>query len=377
MTTFDPESIDMQLGPALRERAADAGGEADFYRHVVRVAVATPQRSRSGPVGRRTLLVLAAALLGFGVVAAGIGGRLQAEREQGPPTAMGNGAILLFDGRSTWIDPVTGAPSSAAGLPTLSRRIDAAAWSRDGRHLATVVAGDLAIVDPMTGDVRILATCADLGWECPVAGLRRPSFAWAPDGSAIAFAAQGLHLIDVGNGSITPVIDDPEGRISSPSWSPDGTWIAFQFDDRVEARQSVETRREVQIVRPDGSQRRRLSGPPAPKSIGFLNPVWSLDGTQIIYVGSDAWKAGDAAGGWEMSVMAIDLAGVDPIGSPVALVDLGRHYCLGFCPSVTLAPDAANVLIDDGDGLVITRLDGTGRRALGVSAPPLAWQPVP
>ena len=138
-------------------------------------------------------------------------------------------------------------------------------------------------------------------------------------------------------------------------------------------------RREIQLVGADGSQRHSLTGLSVPESIGFYQPVWSLDGTRIIYLGSDRWNEdGDAgAGGWALKVMAIDLAGIDPIGSPVALIDLGKWYCLGFCPSVTLAPDGANVLIDDGDDLIITRLDGTGRRPLGVNARPLAWQPVP
>ena len=98
MTTLDPDFIDMQLGAALRERAADAGGEADFYRQIVRVAVATPQRHRLWVLGRRAMVVLAAALVGVGVVGASIGARLVTEREPGPPPAQGNGAILVLEG---------------------------------------------------------------------------------------------------------------------------------------------------------------------------------------------------------------------------------------------------------------------------------------
>jgi hypothetical protein len=379
MTTRDPNAIDLELARGLRERAADVGGEDEFYRQILSVAVATPQRRRFEVFGRRTLLVLAAALLGVGVVGASIGGPVPTKREQVRSAAMRNGAILVADeGRMRWIDPDSGAPSSTAGLPSLPNGTDSAAWSRDGGQLAVVVNGDLAIIDPIDGKIRVVAECAVIGWECTPEDERGPSFAWSPDGTTIAFTAHGLHLLNVGTGAITVVIDDGHDDISSPSWSPDGRWIAFEYAAPYQGRY-MGALREIHIVQPDGSQRHSLSGPPIPESIGFYQPVWSVDGTRVIYLGSDVWKDnGDPdTDGWALKLMAIELAGIEPIGSPVALIDLGRHYCLGFCPRGTLAPDAANILIDDGDGLIVARLDGTGRRSLGVSARPLAWQPVP
>jgi WD40-like Beta Propeller Repeat len=398
MTDRDPDAIAVELARGLRERATDVGGEDTFLRQVLRTAVSTPQRrSRARPrmFSRRTMLVVAAGLLGATAVATSIGGRPDADRATIPfptpavasPTpavpfpTLQNGPILVADtGRTWWIDPTTGATVSSPELPRLPIGTDAAAWSRDGRQLAIVVKGDLELFDRITGARRVLATCADLVWVCEIEGERTGAFAWSPDGGTIAFSSQrGLYVIDVGAGGITAVIDDRgAGSTSSPSWSPDGRWIAFEFATPYRGKQ-VGALREIQLVEPDRSHRRSLSGPPVPESIGFAGPVWSPDGTRIVYLGSDPWKdtGTQETTGWALSVMAINLAGETPIGAPVKLIDLGTRWCLGFCPSFTLAPDASSVLIDDGDGLVSERLDGTDRRALGVNARPMAWRPVP
>ena len=378
MTTRSHDSLATDLAVALRERVPDVGGEEDLYRQIVAAAAISPQRRRfapwSGTLVRRTALVLVAGLLATAVVGAGVGRTLDVEEAHGVFPVLQNGPILVaHEGKTWWLDPISGKSITAVDLPSLPAGTDAAAWSRDGRQLAIVVNGALELIDPSSGVRRVVATCVELAWECMPAGERARSFDWSPDGVTIAYTTdRGLGLVDVNTGGRTTLIEPDGGGFSSPTWSPDGRSIAFEYGVP-HLSKYMGALREIQVIERDGSDRRRLSGSPELESIGFYQPTWSPDGTRIIYLGSDAWNEST---GWILRVMSIELADGEPAGPPVALVDLGSAYCLGFCPSVTLAPDASSVLIDDGE-LVIARIDGTGRRGLGVSARPMAWRPVP
>ena len=358
------EVLDRYLG-AL---SLDLTGETLDRRRAARGA------SRRFGRARGMTLLAAALLLVAGAWAAGIGARVEGPRPPAPFPTHRNGPILVGrDGRTWWIDPANGATLTAQDLPALPGGTDAAAWSRDGRQLAIVVRGDLEVVDPATGARRVVATCVEMVWGCQLDDWRPRSFDWSPDGITIVFTSyQGVGTIDVRTGHLTRIIKDDGGGYWSPTWSPDGRSIAFEYGVPYQG-QFVGVLREIQSIRRDGSDRRRLSGSPEPESIGFFSPLWSPDGTKIVYLGSDAWK--DT--GWALSVMAIDLADGMPEGSPRPLVDLGSAYCLGSCPSVTLSPDGKSVVVDIDDELRISPIDGSESRSLAVNARPVAWRPVP
>jgi dipeptidyl aminopeptidase/acylaminoacyl peptidase len=53
------------------------------------------------------------------------------------------------------------------------------------------------------------------------------TFAWSPDGTRIAFQADGVYLLDVASHSVKPVASGA-GPYRNPVWSPDGSSIAFE-----------------------------------------------------------------------------------------------------------------------------------------------------
>jgi hypothetical protein len=86
--------------------------------------------------------------------------------------------------------------------------------------------------------------------------------AWSPDGRSLVVRlgdasdqprAQRLVVVDLRSGETRPLLAG-----SSPSWSPDGQWIAFVHRDSVSLDDT-----QIRIVRPDGSAARTI----------FVNPT--------------------------------------------------------------------------------------------------------
>jgi Tol biopolymer transport system component len=65
---------------------------------------------------------------------------------------------------------------------------------------------------------------------------------------------------------LTRLTRSPEPEFD-PTWSPDGTQIAFRFERNGDS--------EIWLMNADGSQRRRLTR--------GLSPAWSPDGSKIVY----------------------------------------------------------------------------------------------
>ena len=116
---------------------------------------------------------------------------------------------------------------------------------------------------------------------------------WSPDGSRIAFASDQKGQSDIwvmdSDGSNLVNLTNDEAEDHSPAWSPDGHWIAFA---------SLRDARywELYVMRPDGSDVQRLTWW---EDASDLSPSWSPDGTRLAF-------ASKRDGNWEIYTMDRD-----------------------------------------------------------------------
>ena len=104
---------------------------------------------------------------------------------------------------------------------------------------------------------------------------------WSPDGTAIAFASDrtgnyGIYVMDADGGNQTRLTDN-SANDRYPSWSPDGTRIAFaSYRNRMF---------DIYVMDADGGNQTRLPH----NSANDRYPSWSPDGTEIAFA-SDLYR---------------------------------------------------------------------------------------
>ena len=248
---------------------------------------------------------------------------------------------------------------------TQNRRFDNfPAWSPDGTHIAFLSSDD------RMGESNFLYSVAADGTEPRQIGtgpgdLSPHSPQWAPAGDKLAVVAEGG---ETGN-LIYVVRADGTGRqqvtetVSLPSWSPDGTRLAFARPDG----QNV----ALYTIAADGTDARRLATiegwQPKNRDLdptrAWIEPVaWSPDGSRILYwcggllcvVAPDGRPLGTSPNErWAWG--ATSLAAWAPDGSRIAIVRRSQHVNnLGDVVLYSVAPDGSDgrVLVRWGRGLV-------------------------
>lgn len=133
-------------------------------------------------------------------------------------------------------------------------------WSPDGERIAFATASGIRVI-------RVDGTDEHAFPGLPV---DTGHMAWSPDGRSVAFdrvvdGQYRLFVLDVATGEIRSL---GSANGFAPAWCPDGSLIAFC------------SARGLGVVRPDGAELRWLSGH-RPDLNEF--PSWSPDGTRIAY----------------------------------------------------------------------------------------------
>lgn len=140
-------------------------------------------------------------------------------------------------------------------------------WSPNGRYISFVNSGVLTVIELESGSLRELSTNFAVGYDSyPV---------WSPDSRYLAFVAYdgpnpltdrellpegqdidvfkgtAIHLVDVETGEERPLLTDDSIGYIDPAWSPDGSQIAFT---------SIRSgKSEIWAVNIDGTNLRQLT----------------------------------------------------------------------------------------------------------------------
>jgi len=212
-------------------------------------------------------------------------------------------------------------------------------------------------------------------------GLRQVTFdgayagfpAWSPDGSKIVYASyrgtdyipgclglsicpSDLYVVDA-SGAVSLTLVDTRASETTPSWSPDGSRIAY-------AQLNADGSSTIDTIRADGSDRVELT-----PGGGVSFPSWSPDGKLIMFL-----RAQDGANHiW--TVTPDDKIGQD-VANTYTDTNFGRPVWSPDGEAIAFArpySGATSLWITDPWGDPPERIAGWP----GYDAAPLAWQPIP
>jgi Tol biopolymer transport system component len=185
----------------------------------------------------------------------------------------------------------------------------------------------------------------------PQRELFQDSPSWSPDGTRIAFGSNrdghyGIYVMRADGTQSRRIVLSKPGD-AAPSWSPDGRRIVFSRGAD-----------GLYVMNADGRQVRRLTHVQFTKD---LDPAWSPDGTRIAFVRREAG-------------IGASLFAIRPDGT--GLCELTPFAASTASPA--WSPDGAMLVYSAGEGsgfgISVVRADGTGRHRLTPQA--LDFDPV-
>ena len=223
-------------------------------------------------------------------------------------------------------------------------------WSPDGTRIAYSTSLGQVWVNEEGGFVRDLSNLSDEGdaggvWVVRFDGTNQQRLSadrgdnpsWSPDGTRIAYELDdGIAVIDA-DGTKRQQLTTDHG--SDPEWSPDGTRIAYELDDG------------IAVIDADGTKRQQLT------TDHGSDPEWSPDGTRIAY------STGNGG-----LVYVIDTEGPATNG-PL----LYNKYGIGDV--LSWSPDGTMIAYGTSRGVWVVDTGGTDHRRLTTRGEFPAWAP--
>ena len=131
-------------------------------------------------------------------------------------------------------------------------------------------------------------------------------FSWSPDGSKICYVSErvgliGIYVMDADGTRQKLLIQIRDNEETKPVWSSDGRKIAFSA--------YAESSYEIQVMNADGTNLTNLTHSPGDD----FDPTWSPDGSHIAFVTQDTLLDGSLCRA--VCIMNADGAGIDTVHS--------------------------------------------------------------
>ncbi|MGE0812511.1 MAG: winged helix-turn-helix domain-containing protein [Vicinamibacterales bacterium] len=279
--------------------------------------------------------------------------------------------LLARSGPPVPAAPATADPAPIARIAGEAGEVSAAIFSPDGRWLA--------LVSDRSGDDEIYRRDLSAATSTPVTadGMRNVHPSWSPDGSAIAYHSvirKGIWVIPVAGGAARQVA----ALGSRPAWSPDGAWIAFQSDELLADMAQPGSR--LWIAPADGRGPARPLTTEGDPPGGHGAPLWAPSGAEVYFMAFrngpiDIWSVRVATGlvTKRTSALSFRLQALVPTPSGLSAIGPDRFMGARTLLSVPVGDEAPlsplpTILADLPDDILGLSLAPGGRTAAVVVA---------
>ncbi len=194
----------------------------------------------------------------------------------------GRGSSIEVRGTVHWLTHRDGPARAVSVVPGIRARFPQVlgtggqvvwATDADGRDALEIGSGDPASPAGPAGAPRRIAA-GQLG--------RITGLAAAPDGSAVAVAAQDgrLRVVDVGSGQLREIAASGNGVVTGVAWSPDSAWLAWSQPAEQPITMSRQSLRRLRLARiADGQVFDVTDG-----RFADTEPVFTLDGRYLAFL---------------------------------------------------------------------------------------------